>query len=201
MFHQRNALSTEANALDPVDRQRTIATDSKLKTRSFTQGFTMLELIVTVLIISILFAMMAPGWAVLMNTQRLNAGQERVLQAMRDAQSHAKHNQIVWQASFQERNGVVQWAVHAVNATPIASAWSSLDSAIQLDAETTLQQSGGVRRVQFDHEGHVNGQLGRLTLSNKNGGKAKRCVVVSTLLGAIRTGSEHSTMQDGKYCY
>ncbi|MBW4691798.1 MAG: type II secretion system GspH family protein [Lyngbya sp. HA4199-MV5] len=180
---------------------QTIASSSKLEPHSSDRGFTLLELIVIVLIISLLFAFAASTWGGFLTAQRLNAGQERVHQAMRDAQSRAKQNRIVWQASFQETSGIVQWAVHPVNSTPTASAWSSLDSAIQIDAETTLQQLGGIRRVQFDHEGHVNGQLGRLTLSGKAGGKTKRCVIVSTLLGAIRTGSEHSTLQDGKSCY
>lgn len=164
-------------------------------------GFTLLELIVIVVIISILFAIMAPGWTAFLNVQRLNGGQEQVLLAMRDAQSRAKQSRVIWQASFQNPNGVVQWAIHPAGTTPAPSLWRSLDAAIQMDAETTLQQSGGVRRVQFDHEGNVNGQLGRFTLSSKFGGKTKRCVIVSTLLGAIRTGREHSTLQDGKYCY
>jgi|GEM_PF-533425 len=165
------------------------------------RGFTLLELIVIVVIISILFAIMAPGWASFLTGQRLNNAQNLVLQAMREAQSRAKQNRIVWQASFQTTNDVVQWAVHPIGVTPAPSFWSNLDSAIQMDAETTLQQAGGVRRVQFDHEGNVNGQLGRLTLSSKSGGKAKRCVIASTLLGAMRTGSDRPTMQDGKYCY
>ncbi|MBW4581004.1 MAG: prepilin-type N-terminal cleavage/methylation domain-containing protein [Tildeniella nuda ZEHNDER 1965/U140] len=169
--------------------------------RSPIGGFTLLELIVIVVIISILFAIMAPGWTAFLNVQRLNGGQEQVLLAMRDAQSRAKQSRVVWQASFQNPNGVVQWAIHPAGTTPAPSLWRNLDSAIQMDAETTLQQAGGVRRVQFDHEGNVNGQLGRLTLSGKMGGKVKRCVIVSTLLGAIRTGRERTAMQDGKYCY
>ena len=164
-------------------------------------GFTLLEAVTVVAIVGILFALAVPGWASFITLQRLNGGQEQVLLAMREAQSHAKHSHVIWQASFQNANGVVQWAVHPASITPMPSLWSSLDSAIQMDAETTLQQSGEVRRVQFDHEGNVNGQLGRLTLSSKMGGKMKRCVVVSTLLGAVRTGKEHTTLQDGKYCY
>lgn len=59
-----------------------------------TAGFTLLELITIILIVSVLFAIMAPGWAAFMNVQRLNAAQESVLQAMRDAQSRAKQNRI-----------------------------------------------------------------------------------------------------------
>jgi Tfp pilus assembly protein FimT len=170
-------------------------------TRSQLAGFTLLEVIIIVAIIGILFASVVPVWTSFMTVQRLNMGQEQILLAMRDAQSRAKQSRIIWQASFQNLNGVIQWAVHPAGVTPAPSLWSSLDSSIQMDAETTLQQSGGIRKVQFDHEGNVNGQLGRLTVSGKVSGKTKRCVVVSTLLGVIRTGREHSTLQDGKSCY
>jgi hypothetical protein len=50
--------------------------------------------------------------------------------------------------------------------------------------------------------GNTNGQLGQITLTSKNGGKAKRCLTVSTLIGAMRTGQEHSKPNDSnKYCY
>ncbi|PSB29653.1 prepilin-type cleavage/methylation domain-containing protein [Stenomitos frigidus ULC18] len=169
--------------------------------RLHTAGFTLLETLIIVAIMGILFALMVPGWTSFTTAQRLNGGQEQVLLVMQDAQSRAKQSRVIWQASFQNPDGVVQWAIHPAGTTPATSLWSSLDAAIQMDAETTLQQSGLVRRVQFDHEGHVNGQLGRLTLSGKIGGKLKRCVIVSTLLGVIRTGRERTAMQDGKYCY
>ena len=181
--------------------QRLLASYRYTVQRCHPAGFTLLELMMIAAIVGILFALMAPGWTSFMTVQRLNTGQEQVLLAMRDAQSRAKQSRVLWQASFQNPDGVVQWVVHPAATTPIPSLWNSLDPAIQIDVETTLQQSGAVRRVQFDHEGNVNGQLGRLTLSSKVGGKAKRCVVVSTLLGAIRTGKEHTALQDGKACY
>lgn len=196
MIRQTEHDSTRSHRIE-----RAIALHLKPAKRLFIGGFTLLELLIIVVISSVLFAIMAPGWAAFMNGQRLNGAQDSVLQAMRDAQSHAKRSHIIWQASFQDANGVVQWAVHPANTTPTVSAWNNLDSAIQMDAETTLQPSSSIRKVQFDHEGNVNGLLGRLTLSSKNGGKVKRCVIVSTLLGVVRTGSEQSTMQGGKYCY
>ena len=187
---------------DTCDRsQRLLAAHRNTVQWLHPAGFTLLELIMIIAIAGILFALMAPGWAAFMTIQRLNAGQEQVLLAMRDAQSHAKQGRVLWQASFQNANGVVQWAIHPAGTTPASFIWRSLDATIQIDDETTLQQSGAVRRVQFDHEGNVNGQLGRLTLSSKSGGKVKRCVIISTLLGTIRTGTEHTTLQDGKACY
>ncbi|UBF25313.1 prepilin-type N-terminal cleavage/methylation domain-containing protein [Kovacikia minuta CCNUW1] len=169
--------------------------------RSSARGFTILESIVIVAILGILLAIMAPGWASFMTVSRLNAAQAEVYQVMRDAQSTARRNHLTWQASFREWNEVVQWAIHPASLSPTNAVWKNLDPNIRLDAETTLQTSNGVRRVQFDENGNVNGQLGRLTLSGKAGGRTKRCVIVSTLIGVVRQGRDKPQMQDGKYCY
>jgi type II secretory pathway pseudopilin PulG len=165
------------------------------------RGFTTLEIIVILAIVSILFAIVAPGWAPFMNTLRLNAAQTEVYQAIRDAQSTARRNHLVWEANFRELNEVVQWAIHPASLLPNNAFWKDLDPNVRLDSETTLQLANGVRRVQFDENGNVNGQLGRLTLSAKAGGKAKRCVIVSTLIGVVRQSRDKPQMQDGKYCY
>jgi hypothetical protein len=96
---------------------------------------------------------------------------------------------------------VLQWVTHQEGTTPPDSFWNSLDPNVQLDPETTLRRVRGVWRVEFNHLGRVNGQLGRITLSGKSGGRAKRCVVVSTLLGTLRKASNRTTPRDGKYCY
>lgn len=170
-------------------------------TRSTVRGFTLLELTVVISVIGVLFAIAAPGWLTLLSRQQLNTAQSEVYQAMRAAQEKATQQHLTWEMGVREREGVVQWAVYPANAVPPDPLWKSLDPNIRLDAETTLQSFNSLRRVQFNYRGHVNGQLGRLTLSSKAGGTAKRCVLVSTLLGAIRTGSEHSTAVDGKRCY
>lgn len=165
-------------------------------------GFTLLELLISLVIIGISSAIAAPSWLAFVDVQRLNTAQNQVHNAMRQAQSQAKKEKLTWQASFREQNGVVQWAIHPGTVNPLVANWNNLDSSVRLDTETTLQQSNGVRRIQFDYRGSVRQPpLGRITLSSKSGGKAKRCVFVSTILGAMRTGKEHSRAKDGKYCY
>jgi len=165
-------------------------------------GFTLLELLVIVVIIGIFAGMMVPSWSSMMNTQRLNRAQDEVYQAMRQAQNNATHHHLTWQASFRDTTGTVEWAIHPVTTDMTGASWNPLDGMVRLDDETTLQTaSGGIRRIQFNDEGRVNGQLGRLTLSGKMGGKTKRCVIVSTLLGVIRTGKDNARAQDGKFCY
>ncbi len=42
---------------------------------------------------------------------------------------------------------------------------------------------------------------GRIAIKAQNQDRPKRCVIISTLLGAMRTGEDHDKDLDGKYCY
>ena len=156
-------------------------------------GFTFIETITALLMIGILSAIAAPSWFALIKTQHLNIAQDQVYRAMREAQSQAKKEKLTYHASFRTQNNILQWAVHPATIDPSNAKWNDLDASVQLDVvESTLQLSNGVRRVRFDHIGGVTPPLGKITLSSKPGGTAKRCVIVSTILGAMRTAKDNS---------
>jgi prepilin-type N-terminal cleavage/methylation domain-containing protein len=137
-------------------------------------GFTLIEMITSLLIIGIISAIAVPTGATLMKSRHLNVAQ----------------------------NNIVQWAVHPATINPSNAQWNDLHTSVKLDEEeSTLQLSNGVIRVPFDHLGTVKPPLVRITLSSKSGGKAKRCVFISTILGAMRTAKENPRPDDGKYCY
>lgn len=174
-----------------------------------TAGFTLLESIIVVSMIGILVAIAAPSWLGFRDRQRLNTAQNEIYRAMQEVKSNAKRDKVSWQFSVRKvsvnRNTTVQWAIHSESINPAAAIWHSLEPQIQLyEKETTLytDKKNAIQRVQFNYMGNTNGQLGQLTLTTKNGGKIKRCVYISTLIGTLRTGKEHSKANSSKkYCY
>jgi prepilin-type N-terminal cleavage/methylation domain-containing protein len=191
---------------------------------SSNSGFSLVEMLVVIFLMGILSAIAIPSWVSFVNTRRLNVAQDEVYRAMRQAQSQAKKQKLTSQVSFREQNNIVQWAVHQAKAeqfipeavTTNDKLWNNLDSNIRIDSETTLRKQtvSGAWRVIFNYQGcpvyNVGDEcintslqaLGQITLYIPNSGKAKRCVYVSTILGAMRTGKDHATANDNsKYCY
>jgi prepilin-type N-terminal cleavage/methylation domain-containing protein len=165
-------------------------------------GFTLPEMLVVIVLIGILATLAIPNWLAFVEIRRLNTAQNEVHLAMRQAQSQATKEKLTWQASFREQNSIVQWAVHPATVNPSNANWNNLDSNVRLDEETTLSESNGIKEIQFDYRGNISKPpLGRITLSSKYGGKVKRCVIVSTILGAMRTAKEHNTTNNDNYCY
>jgi prepilin-type N-terminal cleavage/methylation domain-containing protein len=164
-------------------------------------GFTLAEILVAIVAIGILVALAIPSWLTFVDVQRLNTAQSEVHGAMHQAKSQATKEKLTWQASFRLQNGIVQWAVYPTTVNPSVANWNNLDANVRLDSETTFPLSNGIRKVEFDYRGNAK-DLGRITLSSKYGGKAKRCVVVSTILGTMRTAKERSNANSsGDYCY
>jgi prepilin-type N-terminal cleavage/methylation domain-containing protein len=181
---------------------------------SGTAGFTLLEILVTVVLIGVLSAIAVPGWLAFVNTQQLNAANDRIYNSIRSAQAQALKQKLSYSVSFQYSNNVPQIAVYrtlkddGTYATP--SGWTNLvgdGEPITIGTNITNENTGttsvtygsapvftSTRRPQtitFDYTGSLTGQ------STSFGDKGlivavavadlKRCVVVKTLLGAMQT--------------
>ena len=167
-------------------------------------GFTLLEVLVVIAAIGILATVATPSWVAFINTRKLNSASDKVYLGLLRAKRQAQRTKTTWQFSLREKENLVQWAVHPETVNPKDAIWNNLDSNVILDQETTLllRKSTQVRHIQFDYRGSIRKPpLGRITLSSKYGGKAKRCVYISTILGAIRTAKERDKPKKGDYCY
>lgn len=165
------------------------------------QGFTLLEVLVTVLVLGILSSIAAPSWLAFINNQRVRTVNDRVLQSLRSAQSEAKRS---------KRDIIITFS-----ATPVDPPTATVN--------TVPPQTPPLQTVTFDAGGEV--KKGQITLSTKIGpvnpanpvpatpnsitfdyqgnlapgstpfhitvlpaiGGAKKCVIVETLLGGMRT--------------
>ncbi|MCL1464472.1 pilus assembly FimT family protein [Argonema galeatum] len=165
----------------------------------FSRGYTLVEMLVVIALIGIISAIAVPGWLAFLNRIRLNSSQAQALSVMREAQVNAKREKRIWEASFRNSNGLVQWSTHPDSLPPESWNWQNLIGEdadnIEIDvSKTTLLRRDGAYNVQFQYKGHVNGQLGRITFiiraQSNSANASKRCVWVSTLLGVLRTDGD-----------
>ncbi len=177
------------------------------KDRSVERGFTLLELLAVTVILGALAAIAAPGWLRFLARQHTISAQEHIRQDVQQAQMKSQQNNVLWQFSVREVDGIIETTTHPATVDPGVSNWESLNKSIRLDSETTLLLKGGVRYVRFDEKGNVRGsRLGRITVSSKQFPEIKQCVIVSTLIGATRTAQENtkpdpSYRTKDRFCY
>jgi prepilin-type N-terminal cleavage/methylation domain-containing protein len=157
------------------------------RSRQIQAGITLTEVLVVIVIAGILMAIAAPGWLGLQTTNALTIAQDEVLQSLRQAQLQAVNTQQSWKARFRDDGEQVEWSVGASVAGD-SSYWQPLLSKVRIAPnETTLRKSAdGAYFVEFNNKGNVTPPFGRLSLASNRGGKQRRCVFVSTLLGVLR---------------
>ncbi|AFZ27663.1 prepilin-type N-terminal cleavage/methylation domain-containing protein [Cylindrospermum stagnale PCC 7417] len=156
-------------------------------------GFTLLEVLIVTVAIGILSAIAIPSWLGFVDRQRTNMAQSAALSILRDAQSQAKRERVLWQACFWDDGNQVLAVVQPVASSTNQCRFRNGSPLIQGDSKTIVftsnfdQNPSNYYRVQFKYDGSVNGQLGKITFKPRNSDYFKRCVIVSTLLGAMRS--------------
>lgn len=190
-----------------------------------TRGFTLLEVLVTIVIVGILSAIAAPSWLSFVNRQQLNKANDTVLAALREAQREAKNRKLSYSVSFRTDNNKPQVAVHPHNIEP-NSLWRNLgrDSGVKTEkfllgtnlkgANTKIDDNQDVpygddfdednpQTITFNYQGILETADGT---SSDTGLKVvlaipkpdtpteasdvKRCVILETLIGGIRTAKD-----------
>ncbi|MEO0645365.1 MAG: prepilin-type N-terminal cleavage/methylation domain-containing protein [Cyanobacteria bacterium J06650_10] len=158
------------------------------------QGFTLLEVLFVVFLIGVIAAIAAPQWLSFLEARRLTAVRDKIYIGIRKAQTEAQAKGVSWQFSVRENSDTIEWATHPRNTVPQMASWMPIEDShlVQLDAETTFDKtSEGIRYIVFDKDGNTELRyLGRATFSTKNTPTIKRCVIASTVIGALRKSQE-----------
>ena len=136
---------------------------------------------------------------------RLTVARDKLYSGIRETQVKAQSQRISWQFSVREHDGYIEWATHPTSVGVNLVKWEKLEDSrsLRIDDESTFDStSSGVYYILYDDAGNTDLRyLGRITLSSKNASKIKRCVIASTIIGAIRKSQEQAIPQDGKICY
>lgn len=184
---------------------------SRNKTRTGNiAGFTLIETLIVIVIISVLAAIIAPSWVTFMNRQRANAGRDQVLQALRTAQTSAKRlrqpvgvqfnvpaNPQAALPTLRIRNDV-----QTLGNGSLKPGMATLDVFDQTGNRLTgiaFAEDGSVAGTPtFDANGNLTGVNAtlpavpiRVVVSAPAGNNpSRRCVIVQTILGATQSGSD-----------
>ncbi|NEQ52001.1 MAG: type II secretion system protein [Leptolyngbya sp. SIO3F4] len=166
-------------------------------------GFTLIEVVIVIAFLGITSSVSIPAWLTFLESWKLSDAQRKIFFAIRNTQTYAQTNHLNWQFSIRETSaGDVEWATHAQKNLP--TVWQSLGSnSIDIDlADTTLDSRNGAYYVRFDSQGNLASRTRTLTITSSSAPNLKRCVVMSTLLGAVRQAKEQQrASSSGRYCY
>lgn len=179
------------------------------------QGFTLVELIVTVAILGIVAAIAAPSWLTLLTRQRLYDARANALDKIREAQSQAVRTARPWEACFRDRDGMVQVSVQPSDRSYNCANHTSWQPLLESGANTIAIKTGTpgtTSSTVFGNNpaigysfrfGSLGDRIGQSIIPpqlvfvprGQNNGPFY-CVVSETIIGSVREG----TIRSGTRC-
>ena len=178
-------------------------------------GFSLIEVLIVATFASVSIAMAVPGMTSMVYRQRLNNANREIYQAIRSTQAEAARRKETWQISFRQTDAGVEWAKHHLSAPLDEVGWNKIDKNILLDSTNSVWSSSSaydsdlgtyVWMLRFDNNGHFLDEGGllsgttpsypKVTLQPStnvdNSNFAKRCVIIETVIGAMRVEKDQN---------
>lgn len=175
-------------------------------------GFTLIEMLVVVLLALVLAAIAAPSWFGFMMNQRTSAVRNEVLQTLREAQTTARTKNQNLVVLLDVNSDPARIAISASTSTTTAQ-WRVLGGGtlqrgmVVFTPAPTPAPASGITSIGFNSDGTICSRMGcpsatsaaltfplRINVQAPNAPNSRRCVIIDTLLGAMReergTGSQ-----------
>jgi len=170
---------------------------NKTASRKGDGGFTLLEVVVTVLVLGILSSIAAPSWLAFINRQRVRTVNDRVFQSLRLAQSEAKRTKSDRVVAFN--TPVTDPPTATIDSIPPnRNALGQLQplQILTFDAggeikPGTIRLVSNANSITFDYLGRPSTAQFVVTVdpaTSQLNSAARQCVRVETIIGGMRTG-------------
>ncbi|MFO7029520.1 pesticin [Limnospira fusiformis CCALA 023] len=130
-------------------------------------GFTIIEMLVVALMVGILSAIAAPTWLMFANRQKVRTVNDRVYNAIQEAQSQAQLTSLGRSLEFGEHQGIPAYRIYLTSGgrpDDDNAGWQTLDVNGEInEGQITLQvippKKDSRKHLEFDHRGVVQNEL------------------------------------------
>ena len=151
--------------------------------RDNSQGFTLLETMMTIIVIGILSAIAAPSFLGMLNRNRVNSALNDIQGALQQAQREAMRKSISCKVNL-DSNTVTSDSSNSSNC--LVTGNRTLPDGVVM----VTNISGTPPQINFSYRGTITlPDAGTIVLSSKDNPNLKKCLVISSPLGIIRTGN------------
>jgi prepilin-type N-terminal cleavage/methylation domain-containing protein len=157
------------------------------------KGFTLIEILITILIIGIIASIATPSFMTWANNKKVQQVATDIEGALKEAQSTATRKSIPCDATVNSTN--ITAVTVPIVTTPPTTAVNCLPSGTrQIQGDNSNLAIAGTGTVSFTALGSVtNTQAFVIYRTDVTAAGTKRCVVISSGIGAIRSGNYTGT--------
>ena len=159
--------------------------------RRSNSGFTLIEMMVTTIIIGVIAAIAAPNFLGLLNRNRVNEAAQQIEGALKEAQRQAMRRGSQCTISIDEANKIIS---NPAGGNGCLLSNRILDDLIQLNTNRTTIRFSGKGNIEIDDTAGSTTPTPVLVVSIPNGTDLQRCVVIDSLLGSQRSGEYSGTI-------
>ena len=159
------------------------------RVRKYNYGFTLIEMIVTVIIVGVIAAIASPNLLGLLNRNRVNEAMRQIEGALKEAQKQAIRSGRQCTINIDTTSKMITNPTSA-SVDGCLSSIRVLDDSVQLNSSRTSITYSGKGNITIDGSNPTP----VLVVSIPNGTDKQSCVVIQNALGSSRTGDYSGTI-------